>query len=311
MSEKIILDCDPGHDDAIALIMAVASQQIDLLGVTTSAGNQLPSKTLNNAMRVLTLLGKKDIPVAPGIGKPLLKDLHISVSMHGVTGLDGADLPDPNFFVQSKRAIDLMADLITQSKEPVSIVVTGPCTNVAVFLSMYPELKASLKQIVVLGGGMGVGNWQPTIEFNMLEDPEAAKIVLNSGVPIVMVPLNVAFQAQLLQEDLAKMKAIKNDVSRAVLGLLKFYGIQFNHGTRHFDGIPIYDPCCISWLMESDIFQGKQCHVDIETKGELTSGETIIDYYDMTGLDKNAFVLFNMNRERFASQVIDSLKAFS
>ncbi len=311
MTEKIILDCDPGHDDAIALIMAVAAKNIDLLGVTTSAGNQLPSKTLNNAMRILTLMNQKDIPVAPGIGKPLLKDLRISISMHGITGLDGADLPEPNFFVQSKRAVNLIADIIKSSKEPISIVITGPCTNIAVFLSMYPELKSSLKQIVILGGGMGVGNWQPTIEFNMLEDPEAAKIVLNSGVPIVLVPLNVAFQAQLLDKDLKEIRTIKNDVAKAVLGLLNFYGIQFNSGTRHFDGIPIYDPCCISWLNNPTIFGGKQCHVDIETKGELTSGETIIDYYDMTGLKKNAYVLFDINRDAFANQVIESLKSFS
>lgn len=311
MKTPIILDCDPGHDDAIALILAVAASNIDLMRVTTSAGNQMPAKTLNNAMRILTLLGQTEIPVAPGLKKPLLRKLETDVAMHGLTGLDGADLPEPDFPVYSGSAIDLLATKVKTSKEPVTIVVTGPCTNIAFFLSLHTELKYKIKEIVILGGGMGVGNKMPTTEFNMLEDPESAKIVIESGIKIVLFPLNVAFKAQLLDEDMKKMSKIKNKVSRAVVDLLNNYGIQFDQGTRPFKGIPIYDPCCISWLMNPSIFSGKECHVDIETKGEFTTGETIIDYYDLTKKNKNTFVLFDIERELFAQQIIDSLKSFS
>lgn len=308
--EKIILDCDPGHDDAVAMIMAVASASIDLLAVTTSAGNQEPVRTLENAMKVLTLLGVSDVPVASGNKKPLTRQLMSGVSMHGLTGLDGAELPFPNFPVEDSTAIELMAKVIRESKDDVSIVVTGPCTNVALFLSVYPALKTSIKQIVIFGGGMGAGNWQPTTEFNMLEDPESADIVLKSGIPIVLVPLNVGFKAELLQNDMKKIKKIKNDVAKATYDLLSFYSIQFNNGNRHFEGLPLYDPCTIAWLIDNEMFSGKDCNVEIETKGELTAGETVIDYYEMTDRPKNAYVLFDVDREKYVDLIIKSLSEF-
>lgn len=310
MKESVILDCDPGHDDAIALIMAVAAPNINLLGVTTSAGNQMPAKTLNNAMRILTLL-EKSIPVASGSQKPLLRKLKTNVAMHGITGLDGADLPEPNFHAYGGSVVEFLANKLKESLNPVTIVVTGPCTNIALFLSLHAELKSDIKQIVILGGGMGVGNKMPTTEFNMLNDPEAAKIVFESGVKIVLFPLNVAFKAQLMDKDMNKISKIKNKVSRVVLDLLNNYGIQFNQGTRQFEGIPLYDPCCISWLINPNVFSGKDCHVDIETKGEFTTGETVIDYYDLTSQSYNAFVLFNIKRELFVQQILDSLDFFS
>ncbi|WP_311406750.1 pyrimidine-specific ribonucleoside hydrolase RihA [Liquorilactobacillus uvarum] len=309
--EKIILDCDPGHDDAIALVMAVLSPKIDLKAVTTSAGNQLPSRTLNNAMRILTLLGQKKIPVASGNRKPLMRELKTGVTMHGISGLDGADLPQPDFPIQTVPAIELIANVLRQESEPITIVVTGPCTNIALFLSIHPELKRSIKRLVVLGGGMGVGNWQPTTEFNMLVDPEAAKIVFDAGIPLVLLPLNVAYKAELREQDLKGIKALRTSVSDAVSSLLNFYGLQFNHGNRHFDGVPIYDPCTIAWLIAPEIFSGKRCNVEVETKGELTAGETIIDYYELTKREKNAYVLFDIDRERFAELVISTLKLFS
>ncbi|QLE63067.1 Inosine-uridine preferring nucleoside hydrolase [Furfurilactobacillus rossiae] len=308
--EKIILDCDPGHDDAIAMMIAVANPNIELLAVTTSAGNQTPGRTLTNAMSLLTLMKRQDIPVASGDKKPLMRDLITGVSMHGVTGLDGADLPHPDFFAQNVPATELIARVLQEQDDPVTIVVTGPCTNIALFLSVHPELVNSIKQIVIMGGGMGLGNWEPTTEFNILVDPEAAKIVFDSGVPIVLAPLNVAFEAQLLDEDVKKINKITNPVGEAVSGLVAYYGIAFGQDRWGFKGLPLYDPCTIAWLIDPDMFEGRVCNVEIETKGELTSGETIIDYYNMTHRKKNANVLFHINREKFAHLVISSLESF-
>lgn len=308
--EKIILDCDPGHDDAIAIIMAVASSKIKLLAVTTSAGNQKPGRTLENAMKVLTLLGVSDIPVSAGNKKPLTRDLMSGVAMHGVTGLDGADLPYPNFPVNSLTAVELMAETVRNNRGDVTLVVTGPCTNAALFFSIYPSLKRFIKQVVILGGGMGVGNWQPTTEFNMLSDPEAADIVFHSGIPIVLVPLNVGFKAQLSNDNLGEIKAMKNNISDTVYGLLDYYRLQFNNGKRSFDGVPLYDPCTIAWLINPNIFVGKDCNVEVETKGELTSGETVIDYYEMTNRKKNAHVLFEINKTLFANLILETLDSF-
>lgn len=182
MTKKIILDCNPGHDDALALLLAVASPEIELKAVTTSAGNQTPEKTLNNAMRTLQLLGQTQILVAGGNQTPLVKELETAGNVHGESGLDGAELPTPTFEVQSMTAIELMAKVLRESDEKVTLVVTGSMTNAALFLRVYPDLaKEKLAQIVFMGGAMGLGNWTPSVEFNIFVDPEAAKIVLNAG----------------------------------------------------------------------------------------------------------------------------------
>lgn len=309
--ENIILDCDPGHDDAIALLMAVASPKINLLAVTTSAGNQSHGQTLRNAMSMLTLMKKKDIPVASGNYKPLVRDLIPGTSMHGITGLDGADLPNPNFSPQKVNAIELMNSILSQYPQTVTLVVTGPCTNVALLLSVHPEIKPLIKKIVILGGGMGVGNLGPTSEFNVAIDPEAAKIVMGSGIPIVLAPLNVGFEAQLLDDDIKRIKKIKNDVSEAVVGLVSTYRLSFDLLSRNFPGVPLYDPCTIAWLIDPDKFATKFCNVEIETKGDYTTGETIIDYYNVSKRPPNAEVLFHVDQKWFADLIIECIKTFS
>ncbi|MBU7498427.1 pyrimidine-specific ribonucleoside hydrolase RihA [Lactiplantibacillus pentosus] len=309
--EDIILDCDPGHDDAIALMIAVASKNINLLAVTTSAGNQKHSQTLRNAMSLLTLMKREDIPVASGNAKPLTRDLISGISMHGITGLDGATLPNPDFFSQGIPATELMAKILSTHQKKVTLVVTGPCTNVALFLSVHFELRSSIKQIVILGGGMGLGNWGPTTEFNIQVDPEAAKIVMESGIPIVLAPLNVDFEAQLLPEEIKKIHKIKNTVADVMGGLLDFYGMSFDHQHWNFKGLPLYDPCTVAWLIDPTKFESQRCNVAVETKGELTAGETVIDYYHITNRKPNANVLFHIDRQWFADLVIDSIKSFS
>lgn len=312
MVEQIILDCDPGHDDALALTLAIASPKIDLLAVTTSAGNQTPDKTLNNAMRMLTLLHREDIPVAQGNQTPLVKPLETAPEVHGKTGLDGADLPDPDFKVQALPAIDLIAETLEKSSGQVTLVVTGPMTNAALFLRVYPQLaKKKIKQIVFMGGAMGLGNWRPSVEFNIFVDPEAAKIVLNFGIPLVMAPLNVTHQAQIMKDEIKQIGAIDNPVGHTFYGLLNFFEQYHENPKWGFKGAPLHDPCTIAWLIDPTMFTSEKMNVDVETQGDLTRGETVCDYYELTGKPKNTEVLLGIDRSRFIRLIMAAIKSFS
>ena len=312
MGKKIILDCDPGHDDALALTMSLASPKIDLLAVTTSAGNQTPDKTLNNAMRMLTLLHREDIPVAQGNQTPLVKPLETAPEVHGKTGLDGADLPDPDFQVQTIPAIDLIAKVLRESNEKVTLVVTGPMTNAALFLRVYPDLaREKIDQIVFMGGAMGLGNWRPSVEFNIFVDPEAAKIVMNFGIPLVMAPLNVTHQAQIMKDEIDQIGEIDNPVGKAFYGLLNFFEQYHENPKWGFKGAPLHDPCTIAWLIDPTMFKSAKMNVDVETQGELTRGETVCDYYTLTDKPKNTEVLLSIDREKFIDLIMASIKSFS
>ena len=308
--EKIILDCDPGHDDALALTMAVASDKIDLLAVTTSAGNQTPDKTLNNALRMLTLLKATNIPVAGGNKRPLMRQLKIADYVHGQTGLDGAELPLPAFEPCSIPAIELIAQILREQDDPITLVVTGPMTNIALFLRVYPELENKIKRIVFMGGAAGTGNVMPTTEFNMAVDPEAAKIVINEGIPLVMAGLNVTLKAQLLPQDIDDIGKIDNPVAQTIYGQMKFYGIFYSQDKFALKGIPVHDPCTIAWLLHPEYFEGHQVHVDVETQGTLTAGETVVDEVGLMGKPNNAEILMNIDRPCFAALVKDLLHTF-
>ncbi|EPD0010926.1 nucleoside hydrolase, partial [Escherichia coli] len=201
MALPILLDCDPGHDDAIAIVLALASPELDVKAITSSAGNQTPEKTLRNVLRMLTLLNRTDIPVAGGAVKPLMRELIIADNVHGESGLDGPALPEPTFAPQNCTAVELMAKTLRESAEPVTIVSTGPQTNVALLLNSHPELHSKIARIVIMGGAMGLGNWTPAAEFNIYVDPEAAEIVFQSGIPVVMAGLDVTHKAQIHVED--------------------------------------------------------------------------------------------------------------
>lgn len=291
-------------------MLALANPEIDLLAVTTSAGNQTPEKTLNNAMRLLTLMHHQEIPVAGGNRTPLLKPLETAGNVHGKSGLDGADLPDPDFAVQPLTAIELMAQTLRQSPTPVTLVVTGPMTNAALFLRVYPELKEKIEQIVYMGGAMGLGNWTPSVEFNIYVDPEAAKIVMNAGIPLVMAPLNVTHQAQILKPEIEAVAQIDNPVAHAFYGLLNFFERYHEAPKWGFKGAPLHDPCTITWLIHPEWFTSERMNVDVETAGELTRGETVCDYYELTGKPKNTEVLLGIQREKFIQFIMDSLRTF-
>lgn len=299
MALPIILDCDPGHDDAIALVLALASPELALKAVTSSAGNQTPDKTLRNVLRMLTLLKRTDIPVAGGAKKPLMRELIIADNVHGESGLDGPALPEPGFAAQNCTAVELMAKVLRESPEPVTIVATGPQTNVALLLNSHPELHSNIARIVIMGGAMGLGNWTPTAEFNIFVDPEAAEIVFQSGIPVVMAGLDVTHQAQIMAEDIERFRQIGNPVAVTVAELLDFFMEYHKAEKWGFKGAPLHDPCTIAWLLKPSIFTAIERWVGVETQGKYTQGMTVVDYYCLTGRQPNATILTNIDRQAF------------
>ncbi|VTN43336.1 pyrimidine-specific ribonucleoside hydrolase RihA [Raoultella ornithinolytica] len=307
MALPIILDCDPGHDDAIAMVLALASPELDVKAITASAGNQTPDKTLRNVLRMLTLLGRQDIPVAGGARKPLMRELIIAENVHGESGLDGPALPEPDFTPQACTAVELMAKTLRESPQPVTIVATGPQTNVALLLNSHPELHDKIVRIVMMGGAMVLGNWQPAAEFNIYVDPEAAEIVFQSGIPVVMAGLDVTHRAQIHGLDIERFRQVGNPVATIVAELLDFFMEYHKDAKWGFTGAPLHDPCTIAWLLKPELFTSVERWVGVETQGKYTQGMTVVDYYFLTGKQPNTTVLLDIDRERFVDLLVERL----
>lgn len=313
--QKVILDCDPGHDDAMALLMALAADNIDLVAVTTSAGNQKPEKTFHNARKLLALAGREDIPVAMGAAKPLLRDLIIAEDVHGKTGLDGAELPEPTTDPLKQSANDLLAETLRNSAEPITLVATGPLTNMAIFLLSHPELKSKIAQISYMGGACFGGNITPQAEFNIYVDPEAAEVVMQSGVPLAMFGLDVTLKAQLFDADISYIENIGNPVAKVMADLLKFFALTttppFLAGPDHVEGVHMHDPCAMAYIIDPTLFTTRKKHVEIDTKDGLSLGSTVVDYDEVSGKDKNVTVAFGVDLPRFRELVYKSMAFFS
>lgn len=307
MALPIILDCDPGHDDAIAMVLALASPELDVKAITASAGNQTPDKTLRNVLRMLTLLGRQDIPVAGGARKPLMRELIIADNVHGESGLDGPALPEPDFTPQACTAVELMAKTLRESPQPVTIVATGPQTNVALLLNSHPELHDKIARIVLMGGAMVLGNWQPAAEFNIYVDPEAAEIIFQSGIPVVMAGLDVTHRAQIHGLDIERFRQVGNPVATIVAELLDFFMEYHKDAKWGFTGAPLHDPCTIAWLLKPELFTSVERWVGVETQGKYTQGMTVVDYYFLTGKQPNTTVLLDIDRERFVDLLVERL----
>ncbi|MEF3091205.1 pyrimidine-specific ribonucleoside hydrolase RihA [Raoultella scottii] len=307
MALPIILDCDPGHDDAIAIVLALASPELDVKAITSSAGNQTPEKTLRNVLRMLTLLQRQDIPVAGGARKPLMRELIIADNVHGESGLDGPALPEPDFAPQNCTAVELMAKTLRESPQPVTIIATGPQTNVALLLNGHPELRDKIARIVMMGGAMVLGNWQPAAEFNIYVDPEAAEIVFQSGIPVVMAGLDVTHRAQIHDMDIERFRRVGNPVATIVAELLDFFMEYHKDAKWGFTGAPLHDPCTIAWLLKPELFTCVERWVGVETQGKYTQGMTVVDYYFLTGKQPNTTVLLDVDREGFVDLLAERL----
>lgn len=299
----VILDGDPGHDDAIAWMLAKASPLLDIRAVTSVCGNQTIEKTTYNAQRVCALLGI-DAPVAMGKPAPLLAEPMNAPSVHGQSGLDGPALPEPNAPLSPLRSVELMAKVLNESETPVALVPTGPLTNIAALLLAHPELKEKIKVISLMGGGITHGNWTPAAEFNILVDPEAAKVVFESGVPILMSGLDVTERALIFPKDFERIRAVGNPVARVVADWLEFfYGFHREIG---YAGAPVHDPVAVVSLIRPDLLTSKQLCVEIETQGEYCRGATV-------GHERkpaNALVNFDIDRDGFADLLVEAVKTY-
>lgn len=304
----VILDCDPGHDDAIAMILACASVKLDVLAITTVGGNQTVAKTTNNALRVLKFINKVDIPLAMGAGMPLVKPLVIAPSVHGDSGLDGPELAQPDRGPLDIPAVALIARVVEANEEPVTLIPTGPLTNIAIFLSAYPHLKDRIARISLMGGSAVGGNWTPAAEFNILEDPEAADIVFQSGIPITMSGLDVTHKARVYPADIARIKAQSGQVAVLVAELLEFF-IRF-HNKQGCDFAPLHDPCAVAWLLNPEMFKACKCNVVIDLHGEHTAGCTVTDFTGVTGREPNVDVLLDVNQKALIEMIIEAVNFY-
>lgn len=304
--KKIILDCDPGHDDMIAIMLAYAREEIEIVGITTVAGNQTGEKTFENALKVLTLINANDIKVARGFDKPILRELVTAPKIHGVSGLDGANLPKSNVSPLKIDAVDFIIQTLLSSNEKIYLVPTGPLTNIAISLLKEPKIKEKIENIVLMGGAIYDSNITPSAEFNIYVDPEAAKIVFHSGVPIVMIGLDVTNKARLSFEDIEKIERMNGKISKVVASLLKFFA-NANKEFFGFDGAPIHDALTIAYLIDETILKLKNYFVDVETFGELTRGRTVVDVYNVLGKNKNALVAVEVDIFKFKKMILDML----
>lgn len=303
---KIIIDCDPGHDDAMAVIMACSEKEkLNILAVGTVGGNHHVDRITKNAQLILQTLEEK-IPLYAGCGKPLLRDLEVQPHAHGDTGMDGLkDSPVITYTLERKHAVEAYRDILTSHKE-VTLVALGPLTNIALLLHLYPELNSSIEAISLMGGGIDHGNITPYAEFNIYADPEAAKMVFNSGVPIIMSGLDVTEKAYLELKDIESLKD-GGKVSYFSYELLKFYhesGKQFG-----FEVSALHDVCAVAVLLRPELFTFKDLHVEISCQG-ITRGMTCGDLRLRTNKKPNARVVMDVDQKIFAEYVLQSIKSF-
>lgn len=299
MPERILIDCDPGHDDAIALLLALASPELELLGVTTVAGNQTLEKTTANAIRVLDFVGRDDVQVAAGADRPLVRDPFVAAYVHGETGLDGPDLPPPQREPLARHAVDFLAERVPDA----TLVAVGPLTNVALLLARHPEARPD--RIVLMGGSIGLGNVTPAAEFNIWADPEAAARVFESGLELTMVGLDVTHQALLLDADAEHLRA-SGRTGQMVAELYDFFH-RFHRDTYGFGGSPIHDAVALAHVFRPELMQTKRCHVAIECASELTRGRTVVDLWDRTEEEPNAHVGVGIDGRAFVHLLLERL----
>ena len=308
-AQKIIIDTDPGQDDAVAILLALASpDEIEVLGITAVAGNVPLSLTERNARIVCELAGRPDIAVYAGCDRPLRRKLVTAEHVHGKTGLDGPELPEPKIKLQEKHGVDFIIDTILQEPEnSVSLCPLGPLTNIASAILKQPKIVSRIKQIVLMGGAyFEVGNITPTAEFNIFVDPDAAKIVFEAGIDMVVMPLDVTHKALVTRERNEAFRRLKSPVGIAVAEMTDFFE-RFDKEKYGSSGAPLHDPCVTAYLIDPTIFSGKKINVEIETKSELTLGMTVADWWGVTDRKANTFFVGDLDSERFFSLLTERL----
>jgi inosine-uridine nucleoside N-ribohydrolase len=304
MSTKIVVDCDPGHDDAIAILLALASPEVELVGVTTVAGNQTLDKTTRNALVTLEVGGRADIPVAAGADAPLSRALRTAAHVHGETGLDGPELSEPRAQVAAEHAVDLLAGLIDRGTV---LVPTAPLTNVALLLERHPDVRERIERIVWMGGAIGEGNVTPAAEFNAFVDPEAAALVFASGIPITMIGLDVTHKALFTRAHAEQLREA-GGAGRFVAELSDFFQ-RFHERSYGFAGSPIHDAMAVAHVIDPTLVTTRHVNVAVETQSEFSDGRTVVDLRGVTGRPENADVGVDVDAERFLELLVSRIES--
>ncbi len=292
MPAQFVIDCDPGHDDAIAILLALASPEVELVGITTTHGNQTLEKTTTNALKVLELAGRTDIPVARGSDVPLTRELTVADHVHGESGLDGPALSEPSAEPVAEDAVSFLAGRLGPG---IVLVPTGPLTNVARLLTKHPDVE--LERIVLMGGAIGLGNITPAAEFNIWADPEAAAAVFASGIDITMVGLDVTHEAIVGPERVARLRAAGR-IGQVVAELIDFYS-GYHRTTYGWDGPPVHDALAVAAVVRPELLETVHRHVAIETESDLSRGRTVVDLYPRTPVEANAHVAIGVDSAAF------------
>jgi len=303
----IVLDCDPGHDDALAILVAHGSPDIDLRAITTVVGNQTLEKTTLNARRVCTVAGITDVPVAAGCETPLERPVRIADDIHGESGLDGPQFGPPTVPVAPMHGVDLLARTVLERPGEVTVVPTGPLTNVAAALERDPDLAGAIRNIVLMGGSYTRGNQTPSAEFNILADPEAAAAVFDSGLDVTMIGLDVTHQALATDEVTARIAALDTDVARMVVDLIRFFESTYRR-EYSFPFAPVHDPVAVATVIRPEIVTLREVFVAVETRGEWTTGETVVDLHGRYRRPANAKVAVDLDVDGFWDLVLDALR---
>lgn len=307
IAQKIIIDTDPGQDDAVAILSALASpEELEVLAITAVAGNVPLSLTLRNALALVELANRPEVPVYRGAPRPMVKDLVTAEYVHGPTGLDGADLPPPALEPGRGNAVERIIELIMENDD-VIVCTLGPLTNIGLALVMAPEIAPRIKQLVMMGGGFFEGgNTTPAAEFNVFVDPHAAHVVFTSGIPLVMMPLDVTHKALGTPDRLQRFKDLGSRAGDAVYGMLDFYD-RWDMEKYGMPGAPIHDACVVAYLLDPDMFGGKHVSVEIDTAPGPTEGMTVVDWWGVTGRPPNCTVMNKIDADSFFDLLVDRI----
>jgi purine nucleosidase len=305
----IIIDTDPGQDDAVAILLALASPEFEILGITAVAGNVPLALTEINARKICELAGKPETKVYSGAIRPMLRNLVTAEHVHGRTGLDGPELPEPKMPLQKQYAVDFIIETLMQRPTgTVTICTLGPLTNIGLALVREPRIASRIKRIVAMGGGFFEGgNVTVTAEFNIYVDPQSARLVFESGVPITLIPLDCTHQALTSKSRVEKFRQMKNQSGPATAELLDFFE-RFDEQKYGTDGGPLHDPCVIAWLLKPELFTSREVNVAIECESELTMGMTVVDWWGVSGRKPNATVCRGIDADGFFSLLTERIE---
>lgn len=305
-SRQIVIDCDPGVDDAIALLLAFSSPELEVLGITVVGGNVPLTLTQTNARRICELAKRTDVLVHAGCPYPMMRKLVTAPEVHGDTGLAAVELPEPQMPLQDKHGVDFLIDTLMNSAGDITLATLGPLTNIAIAMIKQPQITERIQELVLMGGGIAKSNISPSAEFNIFVDPHAAYVVLNSGVKLTMMPLDCTYQAIATPKRIAAIKAINTPVGTTVASLLEFY-CGYYMERLGMAGCPIHDACVIAYLVAPQLFQGTELYVQVDTTSELNMGRTVVDMWKVTAQQPNINVIRTIDADGFFKLVTQSL----